>query len=315
MPIYIEPQATDAPVISFIEKAKGPLVVDNYFISDRNIVQAIRARVEAGGDTLVILEPKPYGMSRSAVAREYAELKETGANVIDAPERFANGHAFDHAKYAVSGNEALIGTANWSFAGFSRNCEYLYITSDPVVVNALQQVAIADANGRADQNPSPPNLIISPQPDVVSKLQSVINQPGPVGIETEEVQPDNPLNQTLAAKGSLAYMIIPDKLSDREMAVVNGLRQDGVHIRTISVPYMHAKLIVGGTEVFLGSQNFSATSLEANREIGIILSKASHPGGAQELTDQFNADWRAASEDMPTSSDEGERSDYSAPGY
>jgi phosphatidylserine/phosphatidylglycerophosphate/cardiolipin synthase-like enzyme len=51
--------------------------------------------------------------------------------------------------------------------------------------------------------------------------------------------------------------------------------------------YMHAKMLVGGSEAFVGSENFSRTSLQDNREIGLLL------GGRDigELQAQFNRDW------------------------
>ena len=54
------------------------------------------------------------------------------------------------------------------------------------------------------------------------------------------------------------------------------LTSAGVHVRTYKQDaslYIHAKMIlVDGHRVFLGSQNFSAGSLDDNRELGIILS-------------------------------------------
>jgi len=53
------------------------------------------------------------------------------------------------------------------------------------------------------------------------------------------------------------------------------LADTGVHVRTYKQDaslYIHTKMIlVDGRRVFLGSQNFSAGSLDDNRELGIIL--------------------------------------------
>jgi len=50
---------------------------------------------------------------------------------------------------------------------------------------------------------------------------------------------------------------------------------------------MHAKMIVGNSMAFIGSENFTQTSLEANREMGLLLN-GSNLG---KLRAQFNADW------------------------
>ncbi len=55
-------------------------------------------------------------------------------------------------------------------------------------------------------------------------------------------------------------------------------------------PYVHAKAFVAdGRTVFVGSENISATSLDDNREVGIILSNSSI---ARRIETTFNADWR-----------------------
>jgi phosphatidylserine/phosphatidylglycerophosphate/cardiolipin synthase-like enzyme len=53
---------------------------------------------------------------------------------------------------------------------------------------------------------------------------------------------------------------------------------------------MHAKIIVGGTEAFVGSENFSQTSLDLNREMGLLLNGRD----IRELQTQFNKDWARA---------------------
>jgi hypothetical protein len=60
------------------------------------------------------------------------------------------------------------------------------------------------------------------------------------------------------------------------------LTDAGVHVRTYASDaslYIHAKVVVADdTTLFLGSQNFSASSLEYNRELGIITTDASLVG-------------------------------------
>lgn len=71
------------------------------------------------------------------------------------------------------------------------------------------------------------------------------------------------------------------------------LTASGVEIRLSRSLYIHAKLIVAdGERAFLGSQNLSATSLDQNRELGIILDD---PVNLSRLTRTFAIDFRAAS--------------------
>jgi phosphatidylserine/phosphatidylglycerophosphate/cardiolipin synthase-like enzyme len=75
----------------------------------------------------------------------------------------------------------------------------------------------------------------------------------------------------------------------------------GVHVRTYAddatAPlYIHAKMIVGdagsaSARAFVGSENFSATSLGENRELGIVTED---PTIISALMKTFAADWRNA---------------------
>jgi len=53
---------------------------------------------------------------------------------------------------------------------------------------------------------------------------------------------------------------------------------------------MHAKMIVGNHLAFIGSENFTQTSLEKNREMGLLL----NGGDIGKLQAQFNQDWKMA---------------------
>ena len=75
-------------------------------------------------------------------------------------------------------------------------------------------------------------------------------------------------------------------------AEVDELTASGVAIRFSRSLYIHAKLIVAdGERAFVGSQNISATSLDQNRELGIIVDD---PVNLARLTRTFAVDFRAA---------------------
>ena len=54
---------------------------------------------------------------------------------------------------------------------------------------------------------------------------------------------------------------------------VRRLQDAGLQVITRKTPYIHAKIFLAdGTAMFLGSENISATSLDNNREMGLIIS-------------------------------------------
>lgn len=299
--LYVEPAAGVAPVTAFIEQAAGPLYVNEYYLDQPQILKAISDAVKHGTQVNVILEQKPYGISQDKVQEEFNDVRATGAHVVGAPAEFSTGYVFDHAKYMVARNGAMVLTANMSNSAFDgTNREFIYFTNSPVMVTALEQVARADMSGNINDVPpngDPAALILSPNDPVADDLSSVIMQPGSVGIETEEVQPNNPLMSVMEEKGADLSIILPNKLNSREDEAISELEQHGVHVRVMHGVYMHAKIITPTTGIgqnnigFVGSQNLSETSLTKNREVGVFVIEHEN---VQILENQFNSDWQNA---------------------
>lgn len=132
-----------------------------------------------------------------------------------------------------------------------------------------------------------PNLVVSPGSR--DQLISTIQQPGPIRIEVEELGTDKVILQALEAKGNAVEIITPP--SGAKPAVLSELATAGVRVKTINSIYMHAKMIVGGNVAFIGSENFTTTSLQYNREIGILLTA---PDDIKVLSKTFDTDWLSA---------------------
>ena len=79
------------------------------------------------------------------------------------------------------------------------------------------------------------------------------------------------------------------------LSAVSALSAAGVHIRTFDAKastYIHAKAIVAdGKLAFIGSENFSDGSLDANRELGLLFSKSDV---VAQLEAVFRSDWQNA---------------------
>ena len=91
------------------------------------------------------------------------------------------------------------------------------------------------------------------------------------------------------ARGVRVRLIVSPGLDNAEDRAA--LAAAGVEIRLVSVLYVHAKLVIAdGERAFVGSQNFSATSLDLNRELGIIVAD---PVSLARLSRTFDLDFRA----------------------
>ncbi|MBU2859757.1 GTP-binding protein, partial [Acidithiobacillus ferrooxidans] len=265
-----------------------------YYLSDRKILRALAAAHRRGVDVRVIIEGKPYGMKPWQVRREERIIAATGARWKVAPPRFTshgNDYSFYHGKYCANGHEVEIGTANLDWSAFHRNREYVYVTRNTTVVQAVNAVFNADWHNRRAPAFAHRVLVLSPGTSAAQLLQ-VINQPGPIDVESEELGPYAPILDALAAKGRDLRMILPSSINREDRRDVAFLREHGCQVRLLSKKplYMHAKMIAGKALAFIGSENFTQTSLEDNREMGLLLNGSD----IGKLQAQFDRDWNRA---------------------
>ena len=292
--LSIEPQAGPAPIIQVIHSSRRELDVGVYYLSDRKILRALAAAHRRGVDVRVIIEGKPYGMKPWQVRREERIIAATGAQWKVAPPRFTshgNDYSFYHGKYCANGHEVEIGTANLDWPAFHRNREYVYVTRNTTVVQAVNAVFNADWHNRRAPAFAHRVLVLSPGTSAAQLLQ-VINQPGPIDVESEELGPYAPILDALAAKGRNLRMILPASINREDRRDVAFLREHGCQVRLLSKKplYMHAKMIAGKALAFIGSENFTQTSLEDNREMGLLLNGRD----IEDLQAQFDRDWNRA---------------------
>lgn len=283
--LITEPQAGPRPFVQFIAQARKTLDINMYLFTDGALIRAVRAAVARGVRVRIILDRQPYG---GRPRGEVHALRGTGAQVHFAPQRFTGRYRFDHAKYMVSGSAVTIGSANFTWSAFSRNREYDWVSDQPAVAHALRRVFRADwAGHRAGAVPRQ-NLVLSP--GATQDILAAISQPGAVCIESEEIGNDRPILAALRRKGRLAQVVLPSTLSRYDKRFARALSAAGVRVRLLVSPYVHAKLIAGSQEAFVGSENFSWTSLHRNRELGIFLGQPD----AQHLWAQCERDWSRA---------------------
>ncbi len=290
--LYVEPMAGPAPIVQVIREARNTVDLNVYYLADRRILDALHSAVRRGVRVRVILEGRPYGMHPWKIRKEFRAVQETGAMVQPAPARFESTgqhYAFDHAKYVCNGHECEIGTANFSWSAFHRNREYLCTTWNPQTVWAARTVFSADWKHVSAPEAAHRILVLSPRTSAEPLLR-VLEQPGPVDVESEELGPYRPILEAMAAKGRDLRMILPSSLRGRDRHDAAFLRREGVRVRFLRSPYMHAKMVTGNRLGFVGSENFTETSLNKNREMGLLL------GGPdlRRLRAQFRADWELA---------------------
>ncbi len=289
--LFTEPEDGIKPIIDFIRESRKFLYINCYLIDSKEIILEIEKTVKRGIDVRIIVDGRPYQSGEAGV--EIDDLRKTGASVKTAPARFEKPGVFDHAKYMVTGKRYEIGTPNLTDAGFTKNREYFIIAGQRKILKGVRKLFESDwENSKFGSRPE--GLIISPGSG--NDIAAIIKQEGPVFIETEEMGDDPAVLKALSDKGRKLRIILPSSVSPDDLKNVNTLKKNGVSVRfeTASELYMHAKMIVGRHHAFIGSQNFSDSSLNKNREVGLRIEKWSL---RRKLRKRFRNDWKMASRD------------------
>lgn len=301
--LFLQPDDGRAPVLDAFNNAQASIDLMIYLLTDREVIAALKNAVLRGVAVRVLLEPVPCCAESNTMQRAiYSELQEARVQVQWSNPAFR----LTHAKMAViDGTAALIMTQNLTKSAFTANREASIIDRDPADVNALQSLFDADW-ARGTYTPTNPNLVIA-NANARAKLLALINgATKTLMIESEEMQDTAIVDALLAAQkrgvtvryvGTAPRIVTngpaqPDNNAPARKRLVAG----GVGVRVLAAPYVHTKTVVADGQVaFVGSENFTAASLDTNREIGLLTTDGTVMG---RLTGVFTKDWAAAKPDV-----------------
>jgi cardiolipin synthase len=267
--LVIEPDDGMQPVYSLMSSAHHRLDMTMYELADPQAVAILEADASRGVAVRVLLDQDYSGASVNAAA--YAALGSHGVQVHWAPA----GTIFHQKTITVDDRTAAIMTLNLTSEYYSSTRDFAVVTTDPADVAAIEQVFAADWVDSGPPQPGPigTNLVWSPgaEAPLLALIQSAQHS---LLVENEEMD-DSDVAEALeaAARRGVDVRVVMTYSSDWE-AEFDALVGAGVKVSTYASDaslYIHAKVIVAdGSTAYVGSQNFSESSLDYNRELGLI---------------------------------------------
>lgn len=289
--IFIEPGDGRAPILEEIAAARESIDLEIYIVSDDEILRALEEAQGRGVAVRVMLEEHPFG-GGGGQPEIFARLEEAGIAV-----RWGNpAFRFTHIKMMVIDDKmAIIMNQNLTSSAFATNRDFGVITNAPEAVEAAAAIFAADWARGPEPDPGP--LVVSPTNARDALLGLVQGARTSLDLYVEVLRDPELLSALIAAEErgvKVRVVISPSSDFDEER---RALTEAGVEIRLLSNLYVHAKMILAdGERAFLGSQNLSATSLDQNRELGIIVDD---PVSLSRLSRTFEIDFRAGAEGGP----------------
>ena len=282
-----------------IESAATSILFTIYDFSDPRIEDYLADAAARGVAVKVMVDPGER-LALTDSKGIVADLVRAGVTV-----RSSNpAYRITHAKYfIVDGTSAYISGNNFTYADGKKNRAFAIITTDAKVVNDLTTVFWSDWQRKPvalDQLTSD-RLIVSPL-NAGARIKAMIDgAKASIVIATQYLKSDM-VNQALAAaaaRGVTVQAITDGTNADSRTAAADAKALvGGDTIRVSMTPYYHVKMmIIDGTQMFVGSQNYSDPPLTdgnpmmQQREVGIIVTDAALIAKAQAV---FAFDWARA---------------------
>ena len=285
--LIVIPDDSSLPLFALLRRAEHSIDVVVYLLSNQEVLEELVAAQRRGVRVRVLLEENPVGGS------ENNRMAAQGLTAAGVTVRWADpSFRFTHAKVIlVDGIRAAIMTLNLTASSFRSNREFAVIVEDPSIVHALVELFESDWERLPPPTFALP-LVISPANARRELHELIVSARQSLEIYVLSLEDDS-IAAALAAAADrgvrVRILTNPPTGSDSyadERALV---RTRGGFVGFLESPNIHAKVvIVDGTRAFVGSQNFTATSLDQNREVGILITD---PAVLQRLQRTFESDW------------------------
>jgi cardiolipin synthase len=281
--VVATPEAGEAPYVDVLATATASIDVSIYLMGSGGILDQLEAKARAGVTVRVILDE----YKRSTNQPYYDRLAAAGAQVMWSDPAFD----YFHAKYfIVDGEVAVMSTGNYStYWSIDRERNFVATDRDPADLADLVALFAADWDGVAPDLPCT-RMVVSPINardrilDVIRGAQSTLDIES---MQFADSEVRAAVRDRVLAGVAVRVLLADPSWIDANAGAGTYLQDLGVPVRWM--PHMHTKAIVAdGAVAYVGSENLSYTSLENNREVGVVVVE---PSSIAPMTTTFEADW------------------------
>ena len=262
-----------------------------YEFSDTTAERDLAAAAKRGVRVRVILDHR----EKSGNSHAYSYFRSHGIAVTWS----SSDYRYTHQKTVIiDGTKAVIMTANLTSRYYATSRDFLVTDTERADVSAITAVFNADF-AKKTVHPGDGNDLVWSPTDSQDQLIALINgATSSLRIYSEEMGDRTVENALIkAAKRGVDVQVCGENESGEYDSAFAKLARAGIRISYYSSStgfYIHGKVVEAdyGTahaKIFIGSENFSSTSLNQNRELGLIIS--SHPVMSA-MAGTFAADFR-----------------------
>jgi len=275
--LYTEPAAGTGFVYNQINAATSSIDMTMGELSDSTAEADLAAAAARGVDVRVILDGSEQGANRAA----YNYLSANGVNVVWSWDEYD----YTHEKSIVFDNTtADVMTLNMISGGYAANRDFAVVDTNASDVTAIVTVFNSDFAHESVTPAAGADLIWSPTSSQGDLTDLINNATTSLQIYAAEMG-DTTIVTDLAAAAArgVDVQVVGENQNGEYDSAYTTLAAAGVHISYYSSSAgftVHGEVVLADTgtsaaEVFIGSQDFSSTSLTANRELGLTIADPS----------------------------------------
>jgi phosphatidylserine/phosphatidylglycerophosphate/cardiolipin synthase-like enzyme len=271
-PLFTEPGAGFSPVYRLIGHARHYIDITMYEFSDATAEHGLAAAARRGVRVKVILDRQEKSTNDAA----FHYLAAHGVKVTWSSPAFEYTH---QKTIDIDGKTALIMTANLTSQYYATSRDFLIEDTRHADLKAITAVFSADFAHRSIQPSDGRDLVWSPTNSQATLLGLIDGAKKTLLIYSEEMG-DTTIEDALikAAQRGVSVKVCGENTDGEYDSAFARLAKAGVKISYYSSPsgfYIHGKVVEAdyGTNhavAFIGSENFSSTSLRRNRELGLV---------------------------------------------
>lgn len=289
--VFSEPSAGQAPFVDALVTAQSSIRVMVYQMGYGQILDTLEQKAGAGVDVRVILD-----VSQQQTNQKYFDqLTAAGATVQWSDPSFT----YMHAKViVVDGEVAILSTGNYLASQMAKERNWVIRDEDPADLAVLSDLFDADWT-HVSPDLSCTRLLVSPVNARARILELIDSATSTLDVESMQLA-DSEVRTAVVARHD-AGVTVRVLLADPDWITSNAdaatyLAAHGIGARYMVTPEVHVKAIAVDAalptgRVYMGSENLSWTSLNKNREVGVI---AYEPEVLTLERTTFDADWATA---------------------
>lgn len=281
--LFISPYGTEQRLLDILWSTKDILYIQTYDFTQKKVRELVKKLALWWTDVRIMQENRKFQQYADTYQQVVTFFSGVENVQIQSDERLWTTYL--HTKLDLLDDRYVIKSANLTQSAF-KNREYFFVWSDLVIWQNLHDLFLKDWYGETIEPADiHPNLLVCPINcrDVIQWL--IISADSSIRIQTQYIT-DKKIIQLLQEKTAIDIRLNVADLDSNDDVLYYFWPTIA---RVLPKPYVHAKtMLIDDKYLYIGSINFSAHSMDENRELWIVVTD---PTVIAQYVAQFDRDW------------------------